>query len=794
MDAVAISHASDYTLRGLGLKTGDILSLKAFVTDSEVNQKNSMEKQEREKRKLELIEQLQSGQGNKSSGTKRNVGSSQTRNVKQRSRTSKKVQVGWMHYNEDQQRYVAVRMSRGGGTRDINMSVQANIEMVLNTASSVFFPDGKSCFGNLDEMNCTVGNYKGDIISTLTDENGEVHDFSVRKYYDISKTNRARLYLMSRLKHEIDDVKCPSVVDKEAEDKKERQDNDQIVIDDEDEFSDSELLRSTLFDNDEWLPDLEPSISSLIGSSTDRAHLIAEQDNAFQLSQAADLVKMQQANEESTRRSMETQRIHQLRIERTERVPEEPSNVKDAVTVNVRHVDLGLLSRCFPSTGTVSFVYDWIGSLNDLPENFRLCKVPGVEISPSEPIGSVHKCTLFMEVIDTPIFLSPGGEVFFQGFGGVTNQPLQESFTGNSPEVTNEKNSNEKEFSTAYETLFQKQNLAKNLLQPQIDEVYEVQRDSVVTDLLRYYRDGIVDVTKKATFRFANEDASGDGVTFDVVSCFWDEFFLKYCDGCGECVPVFTLQLNEQDYEAIGKIITHTFVSCQLFPVRLGEALIHYCLFNMVSNECLLTSFLNMLPPNDRNLLQTSLDEKSTHFDREQILDALADFNVTTLPTRENLSSIVLNAARLSLINKPLFFITNLRKGMGQFWDTVTVQEIQSLYKSCVPSAERVIAVLHIKESCDVERKIGRWLIRFIRDASEMLLRRLVQFCTSLPMLLPQKKISVSFVNQPQDHLRPIGATCFKILKLPRQYVSFAQLKDNLEFYLTNTHLWKMTE
>ena len=67
MDAVASSHASDYTLRGLGLKTGDILSLKAFVTDSTVNQKDSVGKQEREK----LIEQLQSDQSNKSSGPKR---------------------------------------------------------------------------------------------------------------------------------------------------------------------------------------------------------------------------------------------------------------------------------------------------------------------------------------------------------------------------------------------------------------------------------------------------------------------------------------------------------------------------------------------------------------------------------------------------------------------------------------------------------------------------------------------------------------------------------------------------
>ena len=206
-------------------------------------------------------------------------------------------------------------------------------------------------------------------------------------------------------------------------------------------------------------------------------------------------------------------RNHQLRIERTNRVPEEPSNVKNAVTVNVRHVDMGLLSRCFPLTGTEGFVYDWIESLNYLPEHFRLSKIPGVENFPSKPIGSIHKCTLFMEVIDTPVLLSPSGEVFFQGFGGVTNQPLHESLPANSPEVTDKKNSNEKEYSSSHQTFFLKQNLARNLLQPQFDEVYEVQRNGIVNDLLRYYRDGIVDVTKKANFRFANEDASGDGVS-----------------------------------------------------------------------------------------------------------------------------------------------------------------------------------------------------------------------------------------------------------------------------------------
>ena len=183
---------------------------------------------------------------------------------------------------------------------------------------------------------------------------------------------------------------------------------------------------------------------------------------------------MQQENEESTRRSMEMQHIHQLRIECTSRVLEEPTNVQEAVTANVRHIDMGLLSRCFPSTEAVRFVYDWMGSLNDLPEHFRLCKVPGVEISPSQPIESTHKCTLFMEETDTPVFLSPGSKVPPKGFGGVTNQPLRESFTENSREEKDEKSSNEKEGLSSYKALFQKQNLARILLQPQFYEVYEV--------------------------------------------------------------------------------------------------------------------------------------------------------------------------------------------------------------------------------------------------------------------------------------------------------------------------------
>ena len=72
-----------------------------------------------------------------------------------------------MHYNVDQQRYVPVRMLKGGGTRYVDMPFDSNIENVLQVASSIYFPGGVSFCRSLDDMNVDIGNYKGDVISIL---------------------------------------------------------------------------------------------------------------------------------------------------------------------------------------------------------------------------------------------------------------------------------------------------------------------------------------------------------------------------------------------------------------------------------------------------------------------------------------------------------------------------------------------------------------------------------------------------------------------------------------------------
>ena len=198
---------------------------------------------------------------------------------------------------------------------------------------------------------------------------------------------------------------------------------------------------------------------------------------------------------------METQRIHQLRIERTNRVPEEPScSLNDVISVNVRDIDMGLVSRHFPSTGTVSFVYDWIGSLKMTYRNtFVYAECPekkSVQVNQSAQFTNARSS--WRQRSDPYFFHLVAKYAFKALVEWPIKHYMHESLCDpvNSPEVHDEENINDK-CSTSYETLFLKRILAKNLLQSPSVEAYQVRRDSVFVDLLRYYRDGIVDITEK---------------------------------------------------------------------------------------------------------------------------------------------------------------------------------------------------------------------------------------------------------------------------------------------------------
>jgi hypothetical protein len=99
------------------------------------------------------------------------------------------------------------------------------------------------------------------------------------------------------------------------------------------------------------------------------------------------------------------------------------------------------------------------------------------------------------------------------------------------------------------------------------------------------------------------EDAVGSGVLREAHSLFWDVDNLLANNTMGETeftipmAPHFTCE----DYVSIGRIITHQFVQCGAFPVRISQASITQALVGDMSPETMISSFLKLLPPSERN-------------------------------------------------------------------------------------------------------------------------------------------------------------------------------------------------
>ena len=270
-------------------------------------------------------------------------------------------------------------MSKGGGTRRIDIKSSACKEEVIARAKQLFFPGGQSSHGAANEMKFDLANFKLDNISRLTDEEGIRHPFTVQKYFEVHKLNQARIYLTSKRMSTISAV------------------------------------------NDET----DNSSTQNISSSSSKTNLQHQKDKGkfwrqnYAVADSESNDKEKEDNSVSLRREMEeVQRLEDLRKARESRVPPEPVDNAQRVRVSVSHCLEGNVSRFFPAKESMVAVYDWVGSLSLFPENFCLRLTSGRSVEPTEDVSVVDGSPLVMEITSNPMPMSsPESGISFRGFG-----------------------------------------------------------------------------------------------------------------------------------------------------------------------------------------------------------------------------------------------------------------------------------------------------------------------------------------------------------------------------------------
>ena len=358
---------------------------------------------------------------------------------------------------------------------------------------------------------------------------------------------------------------------------------------------------------------------------------------------------------------------------------------------------------------------------------------------------------------------------------------------GNHQEETHVK---EQDILHSYRSLHEKTKKAVNALVGEIN--IAVRRDNIIADLISVYRDQDLTNTR-VRVTLVGEDASGNGVGREMYALFWDKLLSEHAEGDSEFTVPNVITLSADDYITIGRILTHQFIQFGTFPVRLNQASVHQAIFSHVSDECLVSSFLHLLPPRERECLSNAL-AGTCPFLADEVLEVLKDYAIRQMPSQDNIHTIILQVAKNELIAKPYMCLMNIRRGMGSFWDDITTEEVNSLYQLSHPTPQRIISNLVCTQPDTKEVPILRWLNRNLTASSEAILSHFLRFCTGTDVIVPDRAISIRMETMPPTAMRPMAQTCFRLLRIPKNYESFSQMRTKLDVYLSDTSVWDMKD
>lgn len=740
-------------------------------------------------------------------------------------KTTLKFELRWKHYVEGAG-FKLKRSEQGGGVRTVDLPRDATANDCLLELKGTFFPNGLSPVGNADDMEFTLADFKCQKINM-----GD--NFSPESYKKENRLHTPRLFLFSRDKGLMSEESDNEELMKSPFDSSSSRDRllnspgqgtvnlDPVCSTSKEDESLGNSAKESDLSNEVGLARThsgddtsECSRDGLIGTSEERKELIDRLNANYQASLAVDREKRLQQEARDQREA--------LRVSRENRVLYEPAPNKPRVTVSVRHPKLGVIKRAFPTGCKVSALYDWVGSLCTDPEHFSLAFSRQGIIYPEEDISSVASSMLCMSQCEFPIPLCKDeDEVSFYNAQCDINHddtiPDQES-QQELPISTHEENDDtnllsaqhffaevplrppaqllvdDPEISPGEQAALQELNVRQEQAKGKFENLMtkEISRHNCVHELLTLYQDETI-VNHELIFSMRDEDAAGEGVRREVYSVFWDSFVSSYCEGSSHFTFSVSAALAQGDFVAIGRLLTHQFIQTGTFPLQISEAIIQQAVVGKVADECLIQSFLKLLHEKEREILQQAMLGKKP-FPTEDVVEILSDYGVTTMPSDSSIEKILLQVAETELISKPFLYISNLRKGMGPFWDDVTEKEIHALYSACAPTTLNVLQSLEISVADQQESRVSRWLTRYIKSKDHKLLGRFLRFCTGSNIVLPYKPIKVNFASMSNTAMRPKATTCFNLLTLPKSYRTMVHLSDNLDFYLNNPHLWDLSD
>ncbi|XP_053407985.1 uncharacterized protein LOC123546442 [Mercenaria mercenaria] len=183
IDATVITLMTDEELKHYLPRFGDQIAIKAFARQ-ELQKSQNTESDKRRSLREKLISKLQKKHSS-SEHLKRSE--SQRGNVNAK-KMSRKIELGWLHQYGFNGSLKQVRSASGGGTRTVAIQLDCLIGDVLPVAKDLFFPDGISKKGTVDEFDFHIADQTQTRLSP---------HLKIQELYERTKLKRVRLYMVT---------------------------------------------------------------------------------------------------------------------------------------------------------------------------------------------------------------------------------------------------------------------------------------------------------------------------------------------------------------------------------------------------------------------------------------------------------------------------------------------------------------------------------------------------------------------------------------------------------------------
>ncbi|KAK3742020.1 hypothetical protein QZH41_014346 [Actinostola sp. cb2023] len=759
MSIIATAHASDKDLGDLGLvRKGDIISLRRFCFDKLEEKKQTHNRDE----KRELLEKiLEQNKVKRKQGASNGLHVKRTKGKTPTACGSKKIQLGWLHFDKKRKQFVAVRQSRGGGTRDIHLALDATVPQIIEIGKDLFFPDKSSLFGNMEMMDFSLANFRQETVVDITVDN-KVLPFTLERYMHSTKLPKVRLYLASKKKTS-----------------NEKEENSYTLQREEDNHLNSCIE----------LPRTQPLVPDIFGNEFDDAifdqpsfdlhttrSIIAEQDQAYQESLHADQSKCEEKKQKLLLEMEEAEQQEKLRQSRLLRVPDEPSGGSNAVLIQVRHVHLGIIRRNFQPSDKMLSVYDWVGSRGLLPVHFELSTFEGNVFMPDQSVLDGERSTLNM----APSAATPGlqdDDISFKGLGHA-EEDVDDTITEEScpsPDVVE----------------------IASLPATQGPKLVKVHRVNIKTDLVNIFSDQKI-LQKTIEWKVIDdhgkeEEGEGAGVQRDIFSTFWQSIYSSVTLGDLEKVPCIRHDHQKTEWEAIGRVLAYGFKYFGYIPIGLSPVFLASCIHgeDKISDEELLQSFSNYVTSDERDIIKTSLSDDVDCQD-EDLLDFLSTYKCFRLPTKDTMRTILLELAHQEIIQRPRYIANCWSTIIGIFKTNISfssIEKLRELFSGMNPSAKKVIKSLQPTIANESEKQSFDFLKKFIRSLDKSSLKIFLKFITGSDTLVTES-IQVSFISVEGMARRPIAHTCGPTLEVPSTYQSYNEMSEEFNNILRAKESW----